>query len=376
VAGKNLVGIVFGLLMASGAIAAVPGQRLIETAPGQRAWLGIDEIARLSAAAHDRGACGGFMDVTEHPNVPHMSVLPFSTFRLAAAAGPTLSAVVDPLMPELSPSELQANVTSLSNFQTRYYKSQESVKAADWIKKKFEGYATGRNDIQVSYFSHSFVMPSIIARIEGTGPHKNERVILGAHGDSIVSGFLGLPNPLSNSPGADDDASGVSTLIEIFRVVAQSGFRPDRSIEFMVYAGEEAGLLGSQDIANEYRRLGHSVAAVLQLDMTMYPGPGGAITFVTDNTDASLNSFTQALATTYVQTNWRTGSMGMFASSDHASWAKAGFPAVFPTEGASMREINPNLHTTRDTLSHLNMTYGMHFARLGLAFAIETAGKP
>ena len=89
-------------------------------------------------------------------------------------------------------------------------------------------------------------------------------VVIGAHMDSI-----NLNSPTSGrAPGADDDGTGTVNLIEIFRVLVASGFKPTTPVEFHFYSGEEAGLLGSQAIASSYSSAGKTVKAMFQLDMT------------------------------------------------------------------------------------------------------------
>jgi leucyl aminopeptidase len=66
-----------------------------------------------------------------------------------------------------------------------------------------------RSDITVSLFKHSWGQPSVIARIKGAGPNADEVVIIGAHEDSTNGGGS------KRSPGADDDASGTSTVLEV-----------------------------------------------------------------------------------------------------------------------------------------------------------------
>ena len=80
---------------------------------------------------------------------------------------------------------------------------------------------------------------------------------------------INLRSPTSGrAPGADDDGSGSVNLIEIFRALLASGFKPTTPVEFHWYAGEEAGLLGSQDIAASYASQGVQVKAMMELDMT------------------------------------------------------------------------------------------------------------
>jgi leucyl aminopeptidase len=53
--------------------------------------------------------------------------------------------------------------------------------------------------------------------------------------------------------------------LQIFRVLMSEGWTPDRTVEFHTYAAEEAGLLGSQDVARAYQLAGIKVYAQMQL---------------------------------------------------------------------------------------------------------------
>jgi leucyl aminopeptidase len=68
-------------------------------------------------------------------------------------------------------------------------------------------------------------------------------------------------------PGADDDGSGSVNLIDIFRVLMANGFAPATPVELHWYSGEEAGLLGSQDIAANYNAAKVAIKAFMELDM-------------------------------------------------------------------------------------------------------------
>jgi leucyl aminopeptidase len=339
--------------------------RLIQMGPGERAWLNEAQITGLSRRAHEQGHCGGFMDVTEHPEKKPLFLRPLATIK----RDPTQQVTVKRLLPELSAERLLEGVAKLSSFRSRYYQSESGVSSAAWVRDQFLALARGRSDVAVTTYNHTFRQPSVIARIQGSSK-ADETVIIGAHGDSINWGMIG-PNPTAAAPGADDDASGVSTVLEVFRVLAQSGYRPARTIEFMTYAGEERGLLGSQDIAEAYKNGGRQVAAVLQLDMTMYPGASREIQLISDHVDRGLTDFLAVLIDHYVGVPWKEGRCG-YACSDHASWTEAGYPSAFPFE-APMREHNPKIHTDEDTVALLNAGYGLNFAKLALAFAVELA---
>ena len=73
-----------------------------------------------------------------------------------------------------------------------------------------------------------------IAEIPGTGPRRNEVVMIGAHLDSWHAGA-----------GAGDNGAGVAVMMEAMRILKAVGARPDRTIRVALWTGEEQGLIGS-----------------------------------------------------------------------------------------------------------------------------------
>jgi len=264
---------------------------------------------------------------------------------------------------------IRNTVNALStNWTTRRYNVQSGADAATWLKNQWTTLATGRTDISVALFTHTWLQPSVIATIQGT-TLPNEVVVLGGHLDSInVSSSTGA------APGADDDASGVASITEAFRLAIANGYKPARTVKFIAYAAEEVGLNGSAAIANSFKASGVNVVAVLQLDMTNYKGSTYDFGMVTDNTNASLNSFTTSLISTYLPGfTWTNFTCG-YACSDHASWTTAGYPSTLPFE-ATLTTDNPNIHTANDTLTFTAGTTSnsVKFAKLAVAFLGETA---
>lgn len=83
---------------------------------------------------------------------------------------------------------------------------------------------------------------NVLGYIEGK--NKNEYVVMGAHYD-----HLGLDEVLDGDKiynGADDNASGVSAVLQIAKAFLASGEKPERTILFALWDGEELGLLGSE----------------------------------------------------------------------------------------------------------------------------------
>lgn len=85
-------------------------------------------------------------------------------------------------------------------------------------------------------------MNNILAAIPGKRSH--EYVIIGAHYDheGILEDIAG--DPLYN--GADDNASGVTAVLQIAKAFVASGQQPERTVIFAFWDGEEKGLLGSR----------------------------------------------------------------------------------------------------------------------------------
>lgn len=78
--------------------------------------------------------------------------------------------------------------------------------------------------------------------------------------------------PLLPAPGADDDGSGTVSILEAFRVLADSGFIPANGpVEFHWYAAEEGGLLGSQAIARYKKESGARIGAMMEFVSRLEP---------------------------------------------------------------------------------------------------------
>lgn len=194
-------------------------------------------------------------------------------------------------------------------------------------------------------------------------------MIIGAHQDSING-----RNPMGRSPGADDDGSGSTTLIEAFRVLVESGVKFKNPVEFHWYAAEEAGLLGSQVVAEDYARQGIAVKAMLQCDMTGYFPPGDEhMGVVRDYVNADLADFLAAAVGTYVGIEARDTTCG-YACSDHGSWNASGFPSVFGFE-TEFGKHSPVIHTDKDTMDQPGFSWKhiLDFSKLVLAFTFELA---
>ncbi|RKG65063.1 M20/M25/M40 family metallo-hydrolase [Corallococcus sp. CA054B] len=335
--------------------------------------LAESQLGDVSAIMHSQyHRCAGYMahDTQEEalaqltPAQPTQSLVSYTLDN---------APVVNSLFSGLQEASLRGTIIQLSSYTNRYYNnSTGGTQAADWLKTTWESYANGRSDVSVQLYTHSgWTQPSVIATITGT-VYPDEVVVIGGHLDSININVSSSSRPTATAPGADDDASGVATLSEVFRVAMAKGYKPARTVKFMAYAAEEVGLYGSQAIAQAHKSANANVVGVLQLDMTNYRGSTWDLTLVTDNTNAAQNAFLGNLIDTYTgytRTNITCG----YGCSDHASWHAQGYPASMPFE-AQMNNDNPYIHTANDTLANStdgNANNALKFARIGSAFLAE-----
>lgn len=347
---------------------AAKGLRLLSLEEGEDpVWKTESEVFELLRAKKN------FFDVTETYELEQEIAAKGASARAAAVVYPTPSrqAALAPILNTVTIANMQGYLAPLTAFNNRYYKSATGVSASNYILDTVKAIATqyGRTDVVTTFFTHSWVQPSIIARIPGSNPSA-PRTILGSHMDSI-----NLSNPTNGrAPGADDDGSGTVNLIEAYRALLQGNFRPVSTVEFHWYAAEEVGLLGSQAIANNYKSTGVGVKAHLQLDMTAYfkPGTKEVLALAPDYIEPSLNDFLKLVINNYSKIPWGTDLACGYACSDHASWYKAGYPTTYPFEAVT-GDDNPQIHGAGDTtsVSGFSWTHTLEFAKVATAFAYE-----
>lgn len=340
----------------------------------------------ISHAMHENGKCAGYeliptntvdLLATAQRELRALSAMQAKeeliNLRAPAPAPMTAKPELRAALDELKAENIQATVTWLSSFPNRYNRGTSpnvAIEAmADRIRTVMAGSALPWSLDLIGHTSTR--QKSIRLRIPGkTRP--SEIVVLGGHVDSI--------NFSSDiAPGADDNASGSATILEALRVVATKA-QPERTLEFFWYAGEESGLLGSAEIARQYKAERKDVVGALQLDMTLYPGSGeGVIMDTVDFTSSWLRGYMGQLNQAYLGLEIVNDRCG-YACSDHASWYRQGFPTVFPFEAPFDRH-NRNIHSTRDVIDQQSsFTHSLQFAKIALLIALDlgnsTAREP
>jgi len=269
-------------------------------------------------------------------------------------------------------------IVDLENYGTRFHSQPSGIQAAVDLQNRWQTMATNANrtDVLVEAFPHNFSnQNSVIVTIPGS-EFPDEIVIIGAHLDS------GDNWNQTNAPGANDNASGIATITEAYRVLLANDFKPKRTVQIMAFAAEEVGLLGSMDIAELYSNQNKNVLGITVFDMVNYHGSEDDVFLVSDPQyiSAELNVFYVELMEHYNASGahkltYQHSECG-YACGDHVSWAVNGFMAAYPFETSEDQdEFYPFYHTPNDTFASMNndATHSAKFVKLALEFLIEIA---
>jgi Zn-dependent M28 family amino/carboxypeptidase len=175
---------------------------------------------------------------------------------------------------QISKSDLKENLTYLASdeLKGRRTGSEGIDKAADFLIQKLESYGI---EPYFENYRDPFDLQgekgaNVVGYIPGTDPElKDQLVILGAHYDHIGV----IPDKAvegdSIANGANDDGSGVVTVLEIARVLAKKDHK--RGILIAFFSGEEQGLLGSTHLAKRLAKEDAKAYAMLNFEMLGVP---------------------------------------------------------------------------------------------------------
>jgi aminopeptidase YwaD len=192
---------------------------------------------------------------------------------------------------------------------------------------------------------------NVAGYIEGSDPVKrNQWIILGAHYDHIGIGGAGSPSRTPDTTavhyGADDNASGVASLIEIAEKFALNGKYPERSLLFLAFGAEEMGSVGSKHFVDSSMIPLDSVSLMMNLDMVGRM-KDGLLQVIGTGTSAELAGIITGLA--IKDSILITTSPEGYGGSDQSSFYVKNIPVIFLTTG-----VHADYHTPGDIAEKLN----------------------
>ena len=294
---------------------------------------------------------------------------------------PDLSAGQQALATELKQhvQKLAGEIGERNVFQPAKYRA-----SADYIRETFRSMAY--QVAEQAYTTSGEECLNLAA--EATGK-SSEIIIVGAHYDSVLG-----------SPGANDNASGVASLLALAWAWARHTNTQERSIRFVAFANEEPPFfqtenMGSLVYARRCRERQENIVAMLSLETMgffnsskgsqrypfpvglFYPSAGNFIAFVGNSRNAPLvreciKTF-RSLAAFPSEGAALPGNLPGIEWSDHWSFGQVGYPAIMITDTAPFRY--PHYHSAEDLPDKLDYD---KLARVvdGLRFVLTSLANP
>jgi Zn-dependent M28 family amino/carboxypeptidase len=254
--------------------------------------------------------------------------------------------------------------------QRSYLDVEKLNRTADYIEGKLRSYGCNVKRQPFNYRGSTYY--NIICEIKGTKESKDGILVVGAHYDTVI-----------DTPGADDNASGVAGLLELARLTVLKPLQ--RTVRFVAFTLEEPPIfmtknMGSYIYAKSLKEEGIKVYGMISLEMLgyysdrknsqyyplpifkwFYPEKGNFIAFVGNLSSRSFtirvkNLFKSVSAIPVESLNAVSIVPGVNFS-DHLNFWEFGYSAFMITDTAFYR--NPNYHAhgdTAETLDYEKMT--------------------
>ena len=180
----------------------------------------------------------------------------------------------------VSASRIERDIKTLVNFGTRHTLSDTISKkrgigaARRWVKSEFERISNDCNNCLEVFYQKNYYTPkdgkriikpvwiNNVVAIQRGKLNPNSFIIMSGDIDSRISD---PSNFIDDSPGANDNASGMAGTIEAARVLSKYTF--NNSIIYVGLSGEEQGLFGGKGLAEYAKKKGWDIIGILNNDM-------------------------------------------------------------------------------------------------------------
>lgn len=264
---------------------------------------------------------------------------------------------------------LAANIQHLQDYGTRYAYTPQSSRAGRWLIRRLAGLGYADTLYQSLWLGNDKIKIATgnVSALKWGVRRPECRVIIGSHYDSIT---FGQPvSPAEEAPGADDNASGTSGVIEVARLLTKVEL--DATVQFTSFTGHEVGMLGSYEFATDLVEKGVSPEKIFFLNLDMIgnangPPPWGVK--IHDNVPSrALAELAARIGEAYTPLIPHMSGVRM---ADHTNFHDQGYRAIFLHEG----DFNTaNYHSRTDLLKNLEMDYEKLVVQMALAIVLHLA---
>jgi len=193
---------------------------------------------------------------------------------------------------------------------------------------------------------------NVVAFLKGSDKNlQNEYIVIGAHYDHLGMGGWGsssrMPDSVGVHHGADDNASGVASVMEIAEKMVKNKKQLKRSIIFIAFGAEEIGLIGSKFFTEHPTVNIKDIKAMINIDMVGRLKPSKELSVGGVGTSKEGEELLNKYIKNY---DLKLGiSYDGFGPSDHASFYIKDIPVFFFSTGA-----HEDYHTPLDVIEKIN----------------------
>jgi Zn-dependent M28 family amino/carboxypeptidase len=184
------------------------------------------------------------------------------------------------MVSQVSTDSLKSYITHLVSLGTRNTLSTQTDPkrgigaARNWVLSRFNEFAKNSKGRLTAFIDTVTLQPdgrrvdvplilgNVVATLKGTDPADNRIFLISGHLDNMRTNVM---DRTGDAPGANDDASGVSAVMECARIMSQYSF--PATIIFIAVSGEEQGLLGANFMAEKAKTQNWNIEAVLNNDI-------------------------------------------------------------------------------------------------------------
>ena len=280
---------------------------------------------------------------------------------------PAPNPLIDDLVAQVNATDLISQVQWLVGLGVRTSNSPNMPVVADSLEAKLAsfGLATEKH-----YFPMGTLMvPNVIATRTGSVQPDSVFVIC-AHYDATSE------QPFVDTPGADDNGTGTVTLLTAARLL--STVSVDYTVKFVLFAGEERGMVGSDYWVSDMAAAGLPIVGALNFDMMGWwePGVPFDLEIETNNASSWLADAICWAADTYTTMPYELHLDDAAWWGDFYRFWQNGYAAVNHEESWDWDDpdFNPYYHTTDDTPDRLSPAFFEGGARIAVAALATLAG--
>ncbi len=258
--------------------------------------------------------------------------------------------VIREMMNQVNMDSLEATVQFMQDYGNRKWDSDNAFACSDWIAGRME--AMGLEVEQQAFYANTWMgsgnaAPNVIGIQRGT-KYPDTYVVCGSHFDSFS--YYG------NCPGADDNASGVASVLESARILTKYEF--EYSIIYCAFGCEEMGLIGSGVYASRCAEEDMDIIGYFNNDMNGYLyGDQIHIDCIYPNSVEPIGTYYMNVGNIYYpetpicHVNFTQG------DSDHTSFNDNGYMGIYPFE--DYQNYSPYIHTPNDLIGNSVNSFAM-----------------